>query len=301
MPGMLSHALRETLLGSGLARTCTLLLTAVVLMALLGPVLSPWGTDQIDWGALEAPPSASHWFGTDLVGRDLLVRSAAGARVSLSIALIATAVSVLIGVPWGALAGYLGGRVDNVMMRIVDVLYALPFILVVILLVVVFGRNPYLLFVGLGAVYWLDLARIVRGQTLRVRNEAFVEAARAMGATTRRILRRHVVPNVAGPALVYVTLTIPGVILAESFISFLGLGVQEPDTSLGVLIADGTQTMESAPWTLVFPALLLAVTVWCTNMLGDRLRDQLDPRGVRPIPARGYNRSLPHTPAGERT
>jgi oligopeptide transport system permease protein len=295
----MTRALRHALLGTGLARACTALLAAVVLMALLAPALSPWDAEQIDWDALETPPSASHWFGTDLVGRDLFVRTAAGARVSLSIALIATAVSMLIGVPWGALAGYLGGRVDNVMMRIVDVLYALPFILVVILLVVVFGRNPYLLFVGLGAVYWLDLARIVRGQTLRVRNEAFVEAARAMGATTPRILCHHVVPNVAGPALVYVTLTIPGVILAESFISFLGLGVQEPDTSWGVLIADGAQTMESAPWALVFPAALLAVTVWCTNMLGDRLRDQLDPRGAQPLSARtaGYNARLPRSTA----
>jgi oligopeptide transport system permease protein len=291
MAGAVHHAL----FGNGLARTCTLMLAAVVLMALLGPLLSPWHPEQIDWDALETPPAASHWFGTDLVGRDLFVRTASGARVSLSIAVIATAVSMLIGVPWGALSGYLGGQVDNVMMRTVDVLYALPFILVVILLVVVFGRNPYLLFVGLGAVFWLDLARIVRGQTLRVKSQAFVEAARAMGATTPRILWHHVVPNVAGPALVYVTLTIPGVILAESFISFLGLGVQEPDTSWGVLIADGAQTMESAPWALIFPAALLAVTVWCTNMLGDRLRDQLDPRSGRHTHTRGagYNRRSP--------
>ena len=287
-------AVRQALLGSALARASTGMLAAVVLLALAGPAVSPWDAQDIDWEALETPPSASHWFGTDLVGRDLFVRAAEGARVSLSIALVATAVSMLIGVPWGALAGYLGGRVDNVMMRVVDVLYALPFILVVILLVVVFGRNPYLLFVGLGAVYWLDLARIVRGQTLRVRHEGFVEAARAMGATTAGILRRHVLPNVAGPALVYVTLTIPGVILAESFISFLGLGVQEPDTSLGVLIADGAQMMESAPWTLIFPAALLALTVWSTNMLGDRLRDQLDPRGRRSsrLRAKGYNPRL---------
>lgn len=293
-------AIHQALLGTGVARTCTVMLAAVVLMALLAPLVSPWDPGQIDWDALEAPPSAAHWFGTDLVGRDLFVRSAAGARVSLAIALVATAVSMLIGVPWGGTAGYLGGRVDSVMMRFVDVLYALPFILVVILLVVVFGRNPYLLFMALGAVYWLDLARIVRGQTLRVRQEAFVDAARAMGATTPRILQHHVLPNVAGPALVYVTLTVPGVILAESFISFLGLGVQEPDTSLGVLIADGTQTMESAPWALVFPAGLLAMTVWSINMLGDRLRDLLDPRAGRPTRARtrrqmkGYN---PH-PAG---
>ncbi|MEQ8859885.1 MAG: ABC transporter permease [Pseudomonadales bacterium] len=274
-------AVARALFGSSLARICTTLLLAVVALALFGPLLSPWATDEIDWDALEAAPSAAHWFGTDLIGRDLFTRIAAGARVSLSIAVIATGVSVLIGVPWGAAAGFLGGRVDTLMMRIVDVLYALPFVLVVILLVVVFGRNPYLLFVGLGAVFWLDLARIVRGQTLRVRNEAFVDAARAMGASNIRIVARHVMPNVAGPALVYVTLTVPGVILAESFISFLGLGVQEPDTSWGVLIADGAQTLESAPWALVFPALLLGITVWSINMLGDRLRDELDPRGPR--------------------
>jgi len=277
---MTGAAVWDALTGDPLARICSLLLATIVLLALLGPAISGWNPDQIDWDALEAPPSASHWFGTDMIGRDLFARCMQGARVSLSIALVATAVSVFIGVPWGALAGYLGGRADQVMMRIVDVLYALPFVLVVILLVVVFGRNPYLLFLGLGAVFWLDLARIVRGQTLRVRAETFVAAARAMGATTPAIVFRHIVPNIAGPALVYVTLTVPGVILAEGFISFLGLGVQEPDTSWGVLIADGTQTMESAPWALVFPALLLAITVWCTNMLGDRLRDRLDPRGA---------------------
>lgn len=258
-----------------------LIIAGLVLVAILAPLITAGdGTEQVLADRLQAP-SAAHWFGTDMIGRDLFTRIAEGARVSLSIAAIATGVSVLIGVPWGAIAGYLGGRTDTVMMRIVDVLYALPFVLVVILLVVVFGRNPYLLFVGLGAVFWLDLARIVRGQTLRVRNEAFVEAARALGASSLRIVFRHVVPNVAGPALVYATLTVPGVILAESFISFLGLGVQEPDTSWGVLIADGAQTMESAPWALVFPALLLGITVWSINMLGDRLRDELDPRGPR--------------------
>lgn len=298
-------ALYRALLGDGFARACTLLLVAVVAYAMIGPWLSPWDTEQIDWDALEAPPSAAHWFGTDLVGRDLFTRAAAGARVSLAIAAIATLVSMLIGVPWGALAGYLGGAADNVMMRIVDVLYALPFVLVVILLVVVFGRNPYLLFMALGAVFWLDLARIVRGQTLRVREQQFVAAARAMGATTAVILRRHVIPNVTGPALVYVTLTVPGVILAESFISFLGLGVQEPQTSWGVLIADGVQTMESAPWALVFPAGLLAATVWSINMLGDRLRDQLDPLGsaghgqaAARAPVRsGYNQRLGPPPS----
>jgi len=260
----------------------TVALAGIVAFAVLGPMLAPWSGDEIDWEAIEAPPGASHWFGTDMIGRDLFVRVAEGARVSLAIGLIATTVSMLIGIPWGAIAGFVGGRTDQIMMRIVDVLYGLPFVLVVILLVVVFGRNPYLLFVGLGAVFWLDLARIVRGQTLRVRQELFVAAARLQGASTTQIMVRHLLPNVSGPALVYVTLTIPGVILAESFISFLGLGVQEPATSWGVLIADGVQAMESSPWTLLFPALLLGLTVWSTNMLGDRLRDQLDPQAATP-------------------
>jgi oligopeptide transport system permease protein len=301
-------AWRDALFGSRLAWFCTCCVAMVVALAAFGPLLSPWDADTVDWDALEAPPSLQHWFGTDMVGRDLFTRVMVGARVSLSIAVVATAVSILIGVPWGAVAGYLGGRTDQILMRIVDVLYALPFVLVVILLVVVFGRNPYLLFAGIGAVYWLDLARIVRGQTLKIRSEAYFDAARGLGASTPVILLRHVAPNVAGPALVYVTLTIPGVVLAESFISFLGLGVQEPATSWGVLIADGAQTMESAPWTLVFPAAFLALTVWCINMLGDRLRDRLDPRasaGLRGAPGGptagaqhiGYNRPVPPTRA----
>jgi oligopeptide transport system permease protein len=251
-------------------------LLAVVVLALVGPTIIAWDADEVDWQALETPPSTHHWFGTDLIGRDLFVRTLIGARVSIGIAVVATLVSILIGIPWGAIAGYLGGRTDQIMMRVVDTLYALPFILVVILLVVVFGRNPYLLFVGLGAVFWLDLARIVRGQTLRVREALFIDSARVLGLPTRLIVLRHVIPNVLGPALVYATLTIPGVILAESFISFLGLGVQEPNTSWGVLIADGTQSMQSSPWTLIFPALFLAMTVWCCNMLGDRFRDEME-------------------------
>lgn len=273
---MIRTVLRQACFGSLLGRCCTVWLVVVAAAALVGPELSPWDPASIDWDALVAAPDARHWFGTDLVGRDLFARVMLGARVSLGVALIATTVSVLIGVPYGALAGLLGGRVDQLLMRIVDGLYALPFILIVILLVVVFGREPYLLFLALGAIFWLDIARIVRGQTLRVREQTYISAARAMGAGSGTILLRHVVPNVAGPALVYATLTIPAVILAESFLSFLGLGIQEPDTSWGVLIADGTQSMESAPWALFFPALALGLTVWSTNMLGDRLRDQFD-------------------------
>ncbi len=254
------------------------LLLLVVCGALFAPAFSSWGIEDMDWDAMEAPPSASHWFGTDQVGRDLFVRTMAGGRVSLGVALIAITVSLCIGVPWGMLAGYIGGRTDQIMMRIVDALYSLPLILIVILLVVVFGRNPYLLFLALGALFWLDIARIVRGETLRVRHAAFIEAARGMGASTPELLRRHVLPNVLGPVVVYATLALPGVILAESFISFLGLGIQEPSTSWGVLVADGTQVMESSPWMLIFPGLCLGVTVWSCNTIGDRLRDRLDRR-----------------------
>lgn len=269
--------LAQTLLGSPAAWVMSALLALIIAFVVFVPLLSGWEAETVDWDALETPPSLNHWFGTDLAGRDLFTRIAEGGRLSLGIAVLATAISVLIGVPYGALAGYLGGRVDQWMMRFVDTLYALPFILVVILLVVVVGRNTWLLFAGLGAVYWLDIARIVRGQTLRVRNAGFIAAARGMGASTRWIVLRHLLPNVSGPALVYATLTVPGIVLAESFLSFLGLGVQEPAASWGVLIADGAANMEAAPWTLLYPALFLAVTVWTLNMLGDRLRDTLDP------------------------
>ena len=261
---------------SPLVLTASALLGLIIIGALIGPALSPWQAQEMDWEAMQTPPSADHWFGTDLVGRDLFVRTMEGARISLSVACIAIAVSLAIGVPWGAAAGFIGGRTDQIMMRIVDGLYSLPLILVVILLVVVFGRNQYLLFAALGALFWLDIARIVRGQTLRLRAAPFIEAARSMGAPTTHILLRHVLPNVIGPVIVYATLALPGVILAESFISFLGLGIQEPDTSWGVLVADGTQTMESSPWLLIFPALCLGITVWSCNTLGDRLRDRLD-------------------------
>lgn len=268
----------EQLLHSKLVLVALALLALIVLGALLGPWLSPWSAHDMDFDALEAKPSFAHWFGTDLVGRDQFVRTMLGARVSLSVAMIAITVSLCIGIPWGATAGFVGGKTDQIMMRIVDGLYGLPVILIVILLVVVFGRNQYLLFAALGAFFWLDIARIVRGQTLALRHSAFIEAARALGARTPHVLRHHVLPNVIGPIIVYATLAIPGVILAESFISFLGLGVQEPDTSWGVLVADGIATMESSPWLLLFPGLCLAVTVWCCNTLGDRLRDALDSR-----------------------
>ncbi|MBT3694656.1 MAG: ABC transporter permease subunit [Gammaproteobacteria bacterium] len=257
-------------------RVSIALLGIIIVAAIIGPELSNWQPEDIDWESMEQGPSLAHPFGTDLVGRDLFVRTMIGARTSLTIAFIATLVSLIIGVPWGAFAGYLGGRVDQVMMRIVDVLYGLPFILLVILLVVLFGRNPYLLFAALGAIFWLDLARIVRGQTLSIRQALFIEASRSLGAHTGQIVWRHIIPNVTGPIIVYATLTLPSVILAESFISFLGLGVQEPNTSWGVLIADGTATIESSPWMLIFPGILLVTTLWCCNTLGDRLSDHRD-------------------------
>jgi oligopeptide transport system permease protein len=277
----LRNRVADAAFGSPLAIACSTWLLLLLATALLLPTFSPWDPEVIDWDALESPPSLEHWFGTDMIGRDLLARVLLGARMSLSVAAVATTVSVLIGVPFGVLAGYLGGRADQLMMRFVDTLYALPFVLVVILLVVVFGRNPLLLFAALGAVFWLDIARIVRGQTLQLKQSEFIEAAVCLGAGQWRIVTRHLIPNVSGPAVVYATLTVPGVILAESFISFLGLGVQEPDTSWGVLIADGTRNMESAPWLLLAPATALGVTVWALNMLGDRLRDRLDVRGRR--------------------
>ena len=263
----------EALFGSKLSRVCVIALLLIVTGALVGPWLAPWPADEIDWDAIDTAPGAVHWFGTDGVGRDLFARTLDGARTSLAIAALATLVSAVIGIPWGAAAGYLGGAVDQAMMRVVDGMYALPFVLLVILLVVAFGRNVLLLFLALGAVSWLDIARIVRGQTLAARNEAFIDAARALGAGRWRIILRHIVPNVIGPAVVYATLTIPGVIIAESFISFLGLGVQEPRTSWGMLIAEGARNMHSSPWQLLFPAAMLALTLFALNILGDRLRD----------------------------
>jgi len=257
-------------------------LVALIVAAIVGPWLSPYALDHVDWslGALATPPATAHghWFGTDSNGRDLFVRVWAGTRVSLLVALLATAVSLVIGVAWGATAGYLGGRADNWMMRFVDVLYALPYMFFVIILTVVFGRSLWLIFLAIGAVGWLTMARIVRGQALALRHREFVEAAIALGLPSRRIIARHIVPNVLGTVIVYATLTVPQVILFESFLSFLGLGVQEPLTSLGRLVAEGALEMESAPWLLLVPSAVLAVVLVCLNFLGDGLRDALDPR-----------------------
>ncbi|MGH6948812.1 MAG: ABC transporter permease subunit, partial [Kiloniellales bacterium] len=255
-------------------------LAAIALLAVFAPLISPHAYDEIYWDRIQAPPdfAARHWFGTDGNGRDLFVRTLYGARVSLMVGVLATGVSLLIGVSYGAIAGYVGGKIDDLMMRFVDVMYSLPFMFFVILLVVVFGRNIFLIFIALGAVEWLTMARIVRGQTLSVKRKEFIEAAQAGGVSNTKIIFRHIVPNVLGPVVVYMTLTVPQVILTESFISFLGLGVQEPLTSWGVLISEGARVMEQAPWMLAFPAIFLATTLFAFNFIGDGLRDALDPK-----------------------
>ena len=251
----------------------------LVVAAIIGPHLTPYAYDQVNKNDVWVGPlSGAHLIGTDSLGRDLLARLFMGLRVSLAVGVVATFVSLIIGVTWGAVAGYLGGRIDELMMRIVDVLYSLPFIFFVILLMVTFGRNFILMFVAIGAVEWLTMARIVRGQALSLKQKEFVEAARAAGVSSGGIVARHIVPNLLGPVVVYVTLTIPAVILAESFLSFLGLGVQEPLTSLGTLISRGAQDMELAPWLLIFPSITMVVTLMCFNFIGDGLRDAIDPK-----------------------
>jgi oligopeptide transport system permease protein len=279
---------RGRLLHNRAAVAGMVILALIAVLAVLAPLLSSYAYDEINYDIIACAPSwwpaeasctaPGHIFGTDSVGRDIFVRTLYGARVSLAVGLVATLVSLLIGVLYGAVAGYLGGRIDALMMRVVDVLYSLPFIFFVIILMVIFDRNFVLLFVAIGAVEWLTMARIVRGQTLSIKQKEFIEAARAAGVSPLGIILRHVVPNVVGPVMVYVTLTVPGVILTESFLSFLGLGIQEPLTSWGVLISDGADQMETAPWMLLFPALFMAVTLFCFNFVGDGLRDATDPK-----------------------
>jgi oligopeptide transport system permease protein len=228
-----------------------------------------------------AAPSQAHWFGTDTLGRDLFARVLYGGRISIMVGVLASMVSVVVGIIYGAVSGFVGGRTDNVMMRIVDVLYALPFIFLVIILMVYFGRNILLLFVALGLTQWLTMARIVRGQVISLKQKEFIEAAHAMGIGTWSIIRRHLIPNSLGPVIVYLTLTVPSVILEEAFLSFLGLGVQAPMASWGTLISNGVEVMEIAPWNLAFPAVSLAATLFSLNFLGDGLRDALDPKGAR--------------------
>ncbi len=256
-------------------------LTVITLACVFGPWISPYGYEEqnLDLGA--SAPSAQHWLGTDTLGRDLLVRLLFGGRVSLGVGLAATFVALSIGVVYGAVAGWVGGTRDAVMMRTVDIMYSLPFPIFVILLMVFFGRNIILLFVAIGAVEWLTMARIVRSQVMAVKKMEFVEAARSLGFGRRRIIFRHILPNILGPIIVYTTLTIPAVMLLEAFLSFLGLGVQPPMSSWGVLIKDGAEKMEEFPWLLQFPAALFSLTLFSLNFLGDGLRDALDVRSSK--------------------
>ena len=273
-----------------LAVACLILLVIICVTCLLGPLLCPWEPGEQSLGLKAKPPGTvellngaerTHWFGTDTLGRDLLARTLQGGRVSLMVGFVATLVALIIGVSYGAVAGYFGGRVDDAMMRAVDVLRALPFMIFVILLVAMFGKDLLLIFLAIGAVEWLTMARIVRAQVLGLARQEFVDAARSLGLPAWRIIFRHIIPNVLGPVIVYATLTVPAVMLLEAALSFLGLGVQPPDSSWGTLINDGAQNMESEWWLLAFPAAFFSATLFCLNFSGDGLRDALDGRGSK--------------------
>lgn len=280
--GGASYSLRadawHRLLNNRMAVAGLALLALMALACIIGPWISPHTYYEQDLLNTNAPPDGSHWLGTDELGRDLLTRILVGGRISFAVAGAATAVSLIIGVAYGGISGYVGGKVDAVMMRIVDVLYALPFTLFVILLITLFERNILLLFVAIGAVEWLTMARIVRGQVMSLREQEFIEACRVLGYGQSRILLKHLLPNVLGTILVYVTLTIPGVMLLEAFLSFLGLGVQPPMSSWGSLIKEGVALMEDAPGQMLAPSIALSLTLFSLNFLGDGLRDALDPR-----------------------
>jgi len=258
----------------------TVLLLFIVIAAAT-PWIAPYDYAQQDLELGATPPSAAHWLGTDIFGRDLLTQIMFGGRISLAVGFIATAVALLIGVTWGAIAGYMGGRVDAVMMRLVDIIYALPFMIFIILLMVVFGRNMLLLFLAMGAVEWLTMARIMRSHVQSLLQQELVEAAISLGLPTAAIIRRYLIPNALGPIIVYTTLTIPSVMLLEAFLSFLGLGAPPPETSWGLLISYGAESMEEYPWLLLFPGLALTLTLFSLNFLGDGLRDALDVRGAK--------------------
>jgi oligopeptide transport system permease protein len=256
-------------------KTPLIIVGVIVVAALLVPPLLPWGYDVIDWNAVRAGPlTGSHVLGTDNVGRDLLARTLIGTRVTLGVALAAALVSLVIGVAWGAIAGWVGGKTDELMMRIVDALYALPFMFVVILLMVVFGRSILLVFIGIGAVEWLTMARVVRGQVLQLKQRPFIIAAEAAGAPARAIMTGHLLPNVAGVAIAYLLLTVPQVVMVESFLSFLGLGVQEPMTSLGIMVKEGADDMDIAPFALLLPGGILVTLLVCLTLAGEKLRDR---------------------------
>ena len=256
----------------------TLIIISIV--SVFGPFFLQYNFSDTDWGSIYQPPSfeTGHYLGTDGNGRDLLVRILHGGRLSLSIGLIATFVSVFIGVLYGTIAGFFGGKLDVFMMRIVEILYAMPYLIFVIILMVVFGRNIYFLFIAIGAVEWLTMARIVRGQTISLKEKEFIETSKALGQSNTLIIVKHIIPNLAGPIIVYITLMVPSVIILESFLSFLGLGVQEPLTSWGVLISEGSREMETAWWLLIFPGSFMVITLASLNFIGDGLRDAIDPK-----------------------
>ena len=271
---------RHRFLRNKAAVASLVILTLITLACIVGPLVLPNAFDSTDWDAMSVAPTLKGWhlFGTDELGRDLLVRSLIGGRISLMVGLMATIASVTIGIVWGATAGFFGGKVDSLMMRLVDMMYAVPYLLIAILMVTLLGREFYLVVLTITVFSWMDMARVVRGQTLSIRSKEFIEAARAIGVPTRQLIFRHVVPNLLGIVVIYTTVTVPGVILTESVLSFLGLGVQEPMTSWGVLIEDGAGVMETSPWILLFPAGLLSLTLYCANYVGDGLRDALDPK-----------------------
>jgi ABC-type dipeptide/oligopeptide/nickel transport systems, permease components len=257
-----------------------IVLSIFTLVSIFGPFFWPHHYETIYTDRVSLAPTFEHWhiLGTDTLGRDQFARLLLGFRISLAVGVLATLVSLVIGVTWGAIAGYFGGRIDQAMMRIVDALYAIPFIFFVILLTTVFERNIFLIFLAIGAVEWLTMSRIVRGQTLTTKTKEFIEAARAAGVSQRAIIWRHIIPNIIGPVVIYITLIIPQVILLESFLSFIGLGINEPMTSLGVLLSLGKAQMSSKPWLLIFPALVMMITLLCLNFLGDGVRDAVDPK-----------------------
>lgn len=263
------------------AMVSLVILGLITLAVIFGPMVSQYAFDDTDWYALHAAPSLGaegHFFGTDSLGRDLYTRTLVGGRISLMVGLLGALVAVVIGTLYGAASGFIGGKTDRIMMRILEILYSIPFMFFVIVLVTFFGRNIMLIFIAIGAISWLDMARIVRGQTLSLRGKEFIEAAHVCGVSRWRIITRHIVPNVLGIVAVYSTLLVPAMILTESFLSFLGLGVQEPMTSWGALLHEGSQTMEVAIWQLLFPAGFMVITLFCFNYVGDGLRDALDPK-----------------------
>lgn len=262
------------------AMTSMAILLFIILFVLIGPYFSQYPFDATDWVHITSAPSWAdgHYFGTDSLGRDLFVRSLLGGRISLMVGVLGALVAVVIGTLYGATSGFIGGGVDRIMMRILEILYSIPFMFLVILLVTFFGRDIFLIFVAIGAVSWLDMARVVRGQTLSLRNKEFIEAAEVCGVSKWNIITKHIIPNVLGIVAVYATLLVPNMILLESFLSFLGLGVQEPMTSWGALLQDGSQNMNIAIWQLLVPGAFMVITLFCFNFIGDGLRDALDPK-----------------------